>query len=78
MRKERTGFTPGTLPLITFDRCAFETRRYKAACASVMTEVVEFGRIMIFTRMSGRNGWCLVSPVGDVRGRSHGLCWEQR
>ena len=46
IRKDRTGFTPGTLPLITFDRCAFETRRYKAACESVMTEVVEFGRII--------------------------------
>lgn len=46
MRNDRTGFTPGTLPLITFDRCALETRRYKAACASVMTEVCGFGRIM--------------------------------
>jgi len=46
MRNDRTGFTPGTLPLITFDKCALETRRYKAACASVMTEVCGFGRIM--------------------------------
>jgi len=46
MRNDRTGLTPGTLPLITFDRCALETRRYKAACASVMTEVCGFGRIM--------------------------------
>jgi len=46
MRNDRTGLTPGTLPLITFERCALETRRYKAACASVMTEVCGFGRIM--------------------------------
>jgi hypothetical protein len=54
MRKDRSGFTLATLPLITFDRCALETRRYLAACASVMTEVCGIGRIIAFTRRLGR------------------------
>src|SRR5579885_1798823 len=35
-RKTRGGRTPGALPLITFERCALETRRYSAASSSVM------------------------------------------
>ena len=47
IRACRKGGAPATLPLITFDTCPFETRRYAAASLSVNTWACKFVNILV-------------------------------